>query len=183
MIENTIGKRYADALSDSISETAQLIAVLESLQAFCRAFQTERRLSRFFAHPGIPPEAKLEMVGDLCDRLQVADVVRRLAVLLAGRKKILFLRNITQYFEQVVNLRLNQARVRVTAAHPLSEENIQKLKGALERILKKKILIDTAVDPSLIGGVVLHVGDLVADATIRNRLAILRRTIEKEEVV
>ena len=52
----------------------------------------------------------------------------------------------------------------------------------LVKILGKTILIDTDVDESLIGGIMLRIGDQVADDTIRNRLEILKRTIENEEV-
>ena len=56
------------------------------------------------------------------------------------------------------------------------------MKTGLNRILGKTILIETSEDQTLIGGIQLQVGDQVADATIKNRLAILKRTIEKEEV-
>ena len=98
-------------------------------------------------------------------------------------RKVLFLKYIAGYFETVVNERLIQVRVHDTSAHPLSNENIDKLKTGLNRILGKTILIDTDEDQSLIGGIQLQVGDQVADATVKNRLAILQRTIEKEEVV
>ena len=64
----------------------------------------------------------------------------------------------------------------------MTNENIDRLKAALNKILGKTILIDTEVDESLIGGIMLRIGDQVADDTIRNRLEILKRTIEKEEV-
>ena len=70
----------------------------------------------------------------------------------------------------------------VTSAHSLTDANIDRLKIALNKILEKTILIDTEVDESLIGGVILRIGDQVADDTIRNRLRILNQTIEKEEL-
>ena len=73
-------------------------------------------------------------------------------------------------------------RVNVTSAHPLTKPNMDRLKAALNEILGKTILIDTDVDESLIGGIMLRIGDQVADDTIRNRLEILKRTIENEEV-
>ena len=93
-----------------------------------------------------------------------------------------FLDKIIEYFAQVVDRRLGQTRVYVTSAHSLSDANTDRLKTALNKILGKTILIDTQVDESLIGGVMLRIGDQVADDTIRNRLDILKRTIEKEEV-
>jgi F-type H+-transporting ATPase subunit delta len=118
----------------------------------------------------------------LCDRLKAENVVRNLLGILVQRRKVLFLKNIADYFESVVDERLNQVRVSVISAHPLTGENIEKLKTGLNRILGKTVLIETTEDQSLIAGIQLQVGDQVADATIKNRLAILKRTIEKEEV-
>ena len=93
--------------------------------------------------------------------------------MLNARGKIIFLEKIIEYFEQVVDRRLNQIRVYVTSAHSLTDTNIDRMKTALNKILEKTILIDTKVDESLIGGVILRIGDQVADDTIRNRLRIL----------
>ena len=182
MLENQIGKRYAEALSGNISDSGALEKALENLKAFAAAIDSEKELARFFAHPSISTEKKKNMVQDLCSQLAVQNEVSRIVVLLNERGKVLYLGKIVEYFERVVNRRLNRERVRVTSAHPLSPENIDRLKAALNKILGKTILIDTEVDESLIGGVMLRIGDQVTDDTIRNRLEILKRTIEKEEV-
>jgi F-type H+-transporting ATPase subunit delta len=103
-------------------------------------------------------------------------------VLLNERNKMLYLAKIVEYFEKAVDRRLNRTRVHVISAYPLTNENIDRLKAALNEILGKTILIDTEVDESLIGGIMLRIGDQVTDDTIRNRLDMLKRTIEKEEV-
>ena len=182
MIENIIGKRYAEALSASIDDEGLLHRALGNLKAFREAFDADRQLGRFFSHPGISGEKKNTLARELCDLLQVENVVRNLLTILTQRQKILFLKNIADYFEAVVDERLNQVRVHVTSAHPLTEDNINQLKTGLNRILGKTVLIEASEDTSLIGGIQLRVGDQVADATITNRLAVLKRMIEKEEV-
>ena len=182
MIGNVISKRYAKALSGSIADESILNRALENLKDFGDAFESDRQLERFFSHPGISEAKKNALVSQLCDRLKAENVVRNLLAMLTQRRKILFLKNIAGYFEAVVDERLNQVRVNVTSAHPLTSENIEKLEVGLNRILGKTILIVTREDQTLIGGIQLQVGDQVADATIKNRLAILKRTIEKEEV-
>ena len=182
MIENVISKRYAKALSGSIGDEDSLKRALGNLKDFGDAFETDSQLERFFSHPGISEEKKNKLVTQICDRLEADNVVRNLLALLIQRRKILFLKNIADYFESVVDQRLNQIRVSVISAHPLTGENIEKLKVGLNQILGKTILIETSEDQTLIGGIQLQVGDQVADATIKNRLAILKRTIEKEEV-
>ena len=182
MIGNVISKRYAKALSGSIADESILNRALENLKDFGDAFEADRQLERFFSHPGISEAKKNALVSQLCDRLKAENVVRNLLAMLTQRRKILFLKNIAGYFEAVVDERLNQVRVNVTSAHPLTSGNIEKLEVGLNRILGKTILIVTREDQTLIGGIQLQVGDQVADATIKNRLAILKRTIEKEEV-
>ena len=58
MIENVISKRYAKALSDSISDESELGRALKNLKEFGGAFETDRQLERFFSHPGITEEKK-----------------------------------------------------------------------------------------------------------------------------
>jgi F-type H+-transporting ATPase subunit delta len=182
MLENQIGKRYAEALSGTISDLPALEQALENLKAFGDALNTEKQLAQFFEHPSISCEKKKNVVQDICHKLAVEDKVSRMLVLLNERGKILYLDKIVEYFEKVVDRRLNRTRVHVTSAYPLANENIERLKAALNKILGKTILIDTELDESLIGGIMLRIGDQVADDTIRNRLEILKRTIEKEEV-
>lgn len=182
MLENQVGKRYAEALSGSISDNGALEKALENLKSINEAMNLEPELARFFEHPSISADKKKIVVQEICSKLGVEGSVANMMILLNERGKILFLGKIVEYFENVVDRRLNRTRVQVTSAYPLSSANIDRLKAALNKILGKTILIDTEVDESLIGGIMLRIGDQVADDTIRNRLEILKRTIEKEEV-
>ncbi len=182
MLENQVGKRYAEALSKNIPDMAILEKALENLRSFDGVMKREQELARFFGHPSIPSEKKKNVVQEICSRLAVEGHVSNLMVLLNDRGRIEYLGKIVEYFEQVVDRRLNRMRVHVISAHPLTSANTDRLKATLNKILGKTILIDTEVDESLIGGIMLHIGDQVADDTIRNRLDILKRTIENEEV-
>ena len=181
MIENLIGKRYAEALGGSIEKDSLLSTALENLQALQSAFEVQGQLSGFFANPAISLEKKNDLVGALCDKLKVEQGVRNLMLLLSERKKILYLKNILEYFERIVDRRLNQIRVSVFSADKLAKTNIERLRSALGEQYGKTVLIDTQVDESLIGGVLLKIGDQVADATIKNRLTLLKQKLEKEE--
>lgn len=183
MIENVIGKRFAEALSNSIAEESRLQSALENLQSFCQAFQVDAQLSRFFLNPSIPQGNKEALAQEMCEKFGADKEIEKLVNMLVTRKKMIYLGNITQYFEGAVDRRLNQARVNVTSAYPLSDENMESLKASLSQVLDKNILIDSSVDESLIGGIKLNVGGLVADSTIKNHLALLKRAIENEEVL
>ena len=183
MIENQIGKRFAEALSDSISDNKRVQTALENLRWFQDAFQTEPQLNRFFIHPSFPQENKSALVKEMCDRVSALDEVRNLLKLLVERNKMMFLKNIAEFFEHAVDQRLKQVRVNVVSAYLLSDAQQKKLKSTLEKILGKSAILEASVDESLIGGMRLNVGSLVADATLKNGLALLKRSIEQEEVL
>jgi F-type H+-transporting ATPase subunit delta len=183
MIENQIGKRFAEALSGAVTDDKRLQTALENLRWFQDAFDAEPNLGRFFIHPGFPREKKAALVKEMCDRVKALNEVRNLLKLLVDRNKMMFLKNITEFFEHAVDQRLKQVRVNVVSAYPLKDAQQKKLKSNLERILGKSAILETSIDESLIGGMRLNVGSLVADATLKNGLALLKRSIEQEEVL
>ena len=183
MIENQIGKRFSEALSESIEDDGRLEQARNNLCDLDDAIQADPPLSKFFIHPSIPDARKLEFVMALCDKISAIDEVRKIVRMLVERQKMAYLKNIREHFEQTVAERLGQVRVNITAAHPISDEQMNKLKSSLDRALGKSAVIESQVDESLLGGLRVSIGSWVADSTIRNRLALLRRTIEKEEVL
>lgn len=183
MIENQIGKRFAEALSGAVTDNKRLQTALENLRWFQEAFNAEPSLNRFFIHPGFSQDKKAALVKEMCDKVEALDEVRSLLSLLVVRNKMVYLKNIAEFFEHTVDQRLNQVRVNVVSAYPLNDTQQKKLKSTLEKKLGKSAILEASVDESLIGGLRLNVGSLVADATLKNGLALLKRSIEQEEVL
>ena len=183
MIENQIGRRFSEALSETISDDERVQTALENLRWFQDAFQTHPSLGRFFIHPSFSQKNKASLVKEMCDRISALDEVRNLLKLLVDRNKMMFLKNITEFFDYAVAKRLNQVRVDVVSAYSMNDAQIKKLQSSLERVLGKSALIYVSVDEDLIGGLRLSVGSMVADATVKNSLALLKLSIEQEEAI
>ena len=75
MLENQIGKRYAEALSGNIGDDSQLGDALQSLKKFDEAMKTEKQLLRFFEHPSISTKKKKNVVEELSSRFQIENKV------------------------------------------------------------------------------------------------------------
>lgn len=183
MIENQIGKRFAEALSDSIKDDGQLKTALDSLMDIGGAFNLDPNLYRFFIHPSFPDEKKEAMVEEMCNRTKAPDQVRKLMKILVQRQKMPYVKHIASYFQGFVDNRLGQVRVKVISASPIGQAELDKLKTSLDRQLGKTAILETSVDEGLIGGIRLLVGSRVADATIKNRLEQLKRMIRNEEAL
>ena len=81
---------------------------------------------------------------------------------------------IARAYRDLADAHTGRVRARVTSAEPLTAAAADRVRRALEERTGKKVIVETAVDPSLIGGVVAQVGDLVLDGSVRTQLADLR---------
>jgi F-type H+-transporting ATPase subunit delta len=100
-----------------------------------------------------------------------------LALLVVQRDLVSLMPNIAAELQKMVLAYHNQAVAEVTTAAPLDESQTALVKQALERKTGKTILLQTQVQPEILGGVVARVGDQVIDGSIRQRLQALRRQL------
>ncbi len=100
-----------------------------------------------------------------------------LALLLVQRNLVELMPNIASELQQMVFDHKNQAIAEVRTAVPLDEKQQALVKQALEHRTGKTILLQTRVDPAILGGVVARVGDQVIDGSVRLRLQMLKRQL------
>ncbi|MBC7325220.1 MAG: ATP synthase F1 subunit delta, partial [Moorella sp. (in: Bacteria)] len=99
--------------------------------------------------------------------------------LLIDHKREMFLKDIVSFFTEMANRARNLVEVQVTSAVELEKEEKKKLTEVMEKVTGKKVRAEYFVDPSLIGGVVVRVGDRVIDGSIRTRLASMREHLRQ----
>jgi F-type H+-transporting ATPase subunit delta len=98
--------------------------------------------------------------------------------MLVDRKRIDQLAGIEKAFRSAVDNIKGITRGEVTSAEPLEEDTLNRVTGVLSQVSGKQVLVTTAVDPSLIGGLVARVGDMVFDGTIRTQLNQLKESLK-----
>jgi F-type H+-transporting ATPase subunit delta len=100
-----------------------------------------------------------------------------LALLIVQRGLVDFLPNIAQELQYLVYDHKNQASAQITTALPLDEAEKAQVRQALEERTGKTILLETRIDPEILGGVVARVGDQIIDGSVRQRLEVLKRQL------
>lgn len=141
------------------SQTLELLALIAG----------DERAARFLRAPRIPAERRVEFVRAIAgDRLDTHgdNFVRLLAV--NGRLPLL--REIHEQFEALRAEAEGRVAVRVTSAIKLTQQQEKEIAQALKKRLEREITLESEVDESLLGGAVIHAGDLVIDGSLRGRL-------------
>lgn len=172
-----IARRYAQALFLAAQKKDAVDRVFDDLQgvlAVDRAAGDRFRL--FLEAPQVPTEHKFAAL-EATFRPVVHGLVVEFFRLLLNKKRLFELRTIVGEFERLVEVHRGVVRARVTSALPLHDPELSGLVAALESGLKKKVRVVSNVDPGILGGLVVRVGDRIADKSVRTMLTQLREQL------
>lgn len=169
MSEQTVAHRYAHALFMVANRKDQVPGTLEDLQAIIALLDGDARIGQFFRSPLVRAETKRELIGKaLAGR--VRPWVREFVDLLLRKKRVAYFRPAVAEYAALVEEWRGIQRVEVVSAVPLTEDETRRLHVELERITSKTVQINASVDPALIGGMFVRIGDRVIDRTVKSLL-------------
>lgn len=138
-------------------------------------------LDKVFKSPVVSVDEKRHILEKLLKSLGAGKVVTNFCLLLADKGRLPSLRHIATYYGTLLDAEEGIIRGHLLTAVPLDEKKKTELKKLLEKKAGKSLELAFDVDKSILGGVVLSVGDRVLDASLRAQLAVLRDTIKRGE--
>jgi F-type H+-transporting ATPase subunit delta len=172
VIGNVVARRYAKALVDILTEReGDFDAVHAEIEGLASIVEGSRDLTRLLYSPSIRLEVKRGIVEDLIARTGLSEISSTFVRLLLEKGRLRYLTSIAETFEYLANERRGRLKVNLTSSAPLGDDVVERLKAEIE------ILIETAVDPALIGGLVVRIGDRVLDGSIKHQLAAMRESL------
>lgn len=161
---------YAQALLAVAGGIDEAVAVRDQLRALKDAMEAVPGIGKMAANPAVPMEGKLRILRQLAERLGLGDLALRFVELLLSNYRLRYLPVVLEALEAEVNRRLGVAIARVTTAHPLDDEETERLRSALAGKLDRRVDLELAVDPSLIAGFRARVGSTLYDASLQGQL-------------
>lgn len=166
---------YAEALFDVARERGKLDAIRDELGQVADAIDRDRNLQVFFFSPRFSSAEKVEGLERAVSGAD-PELLNFLELLIEkGRMPEIF--RIRRRFEQLWKRANRRIDVTVTSAIELDPAVIGKIGEEIERQTGQSVELASEVDEEILGGIVLQVGDMVLDASIRNRLERLRKSV------
>ena len=174
MADPQAAKRYAQAAFEMASEAGTVELWRAELRDVATVL-TDSQLAPVLADTKVPVNRRLAML----DRaLAVSPLVANLARLLVSKGRSLEAQGVAEAFARMADEQQGIAHAVVTTAVPLSAEQLTSIERQLSASLQKRVHATSAVDPGIIGGVVVRVGDKLVDGSVRTRLKRLRVELE-----
>ena len=175
MLKGAIARRYAQAIFEIGRKQNTLDRTLDDVREIARLF-AHRKLAYLLREPKIPVQRKETAIRQALAS-KVLPTSLNLALLVVQRELVDLMQNIARELEQLVLDDKNQAIAQVTTATKLDEAQLTLVKKALEGRTGKTILMQTKVEPDILGGVIARVGDQIIDGSVRYRLAALQQQL------
>lgn len=170
---------YGDALFDLAVEASKVDALFEEAQSVLAAFEENSELGKVLNHPKVNKEEKEKFIEDVFGTFVSRDMTGLLVIMVSKDRQGEIV-NTLKYFKAKVLEYKKIGTVFVTTAKPL---NAEQKKRTVERLLATteyvELVMHYAVDSSLIGGMVIRIGDRVVDSSIKTKLDELTKDLKK----
>jgi F-type H+-transporting ATPase subunit delta len=178
-----IARRYAKALLLIGKEDGQAETYREELEGVVGLISGQKELEAAITNPLYDTESRKRVLGAVIEKLELSDVMRAFLLLLFDKNRIGHLESINEFYQMLADELKGVARADLVSATELPDETVDKIRTALAERTGKDVVLEVKQDPSLIGGIVTRIGDLVLDGSVKTQLLNMRESLKRGESV
>ena len=172
-----VARRYARALNEDAAEKNAVKDIDDDIAMIEEGMETSPELRRFFLDPMISAKKKKRVINALFEKRVHTVTLSFLRLLVKKRRENIF-PEIVRAYNQLRNEQLGVVEALVRVALPMSEKEEKKVKEGIENLTGKKVQLRTEIDESIMGGIVIRVGDMVYDGSVQHQLESLKDRLE-----
>ncbi|MBF0270837.1 MAG: ATP synthase F1 subunit delta [Magnetococcales bacterium] len=170
MLNSALTKRYATALAALASEEKQLETVGESLAHFVQTLNATPDLRLLLTSPTASASHKHAALDAFITHAAPVRILGNFLKLLVDKRRMDIVDSIADAYHQEMEARGGRITVELQSATPLDTHQAKDLQTTLSRLTGKKVRLESRVDPDLLGGIVVRIGSLMMDYSVRNHL-------------
>jgi len=178
-----IARRYAKALLIIGKEDDKAETYKEELDLFSDLITREKELEQAITNPLYDVGGRKKVLQAVIDKVNISKVMSSFLLLLFDKKRFGFLNDINEFYKKLADELKGVMRASLVSATELSSETVEKIRTTLSKKTGKDIILEVEQDPSLIGGIVSRIGDLVLDGSIKTQLLNMRESLKRGESV
>jgi F-type H+-transporting ATPase subunit delta len=173
---------YAEALFEAAREREELEEVVGDLEDFVQALRENEELRLFFYGGQVPEREKRRAIDALTEDMALS--TRNFLKVLSDNGREEIIEEVLARYEELVKEHLGRVEVEVTTAVELSDEEQERIGDRLKELLEgREVILNTSVNPDLLGGAVFRFGGRMLDSSVRGQLASLREEMLERSVV
>jgi len=171
-----IASKYAEAVLELAINLKQEEKVLDEIKLISEVIASDREMTIIINHPSIDTKEKKAFLSSLFNG-KISDLSANLIGLLADKRRLDLIPFIEHGYRELLNKRKNIVSATLSCSERLPDSSVANIRAQLAEHLGKTLELDVQVDSSLIGGVVLKMGDQVIDGSLKGQLKALEKAL------
>ncbi|MDR2550636.1 MAG: F0F1 ATP synthase subunit delta [Desulfobulbus sp.] len=182
MRQTILARRYAKALFSLGKEQGRTEEYSEQLKAIAGLYADEAAgVCDAVTNPLYPVDVREKVMAKIAESVQADTIMANFLKLLIAKKRADIIPDIAEAMQAMVDKDQNISHGTIVSAIELNGDLMTKIQATLEKLTGNRVILETQVDPSIIGGIIAKVGDLVLDGSIKTQLNGLKESIKGRE--
>ena len=177
MANRLSGQRYAQAIFELAEEHEQLEQWDQDLRLAADVLG-DAEFALFLKHAEVPVERKTSAIEAVLS--EVHPLVRNLVSLLVNRGGVDAMRDVQEGYSHLLDERLGRQRVEVTTAVPLEDAELERITNFVAQLVGREVALSAQVDDSILGGLIIQIGDRLLDGSTSSALERMRQTVRAQ---
>jgi F-type H+-transporting ATPase subunit delta len=178
MEQYVIAKRYAVALSELVPYE-QWDALGEELDTVASSIDVVPQLKALLLSPIIPRAVRAQVLDKVMTKIGCREMLQQFLKFILERGRLFLLPDMRKALKAIMDERNNIARARIVSAFDLPDKDVERIIAAMHALTGKKLDASVEKDSSLIGGILVYIGNRIYDGTVKNQLAHLERSLQQ----
>ena len=174
---NSTARSYAIALYELSKENSELDSVEKGMKSLNGLISQSSEFKEMILTPTVSKEEKRNVIFAIADRNNFSKTLKKFLGYVAIKNRLFFLRQIIDSFLNLVSRGKGELKAKLLSSKELSKEELEKIQNELSKDFKSTIRIDYKYDPNLIGGLIIQVGSVMVDTSIKTKLKELQKNM------
>ena len=166
---DTAASRYSLALYELAEENRHVQEIEDQSSALIKLFDESKDFKLIVKNPTSKKEDQINVINKISEHYNFNILLKKFLCFLVEKRRLFFLQNILGKFVDICSQKRGEVKAKLVAAKQLNGDEIKKIKDELSKDFTK-IKLDYKYDPSLIGGLIIQVGSLMIDTSIKSKL-------------
>jgi len=167
---DTAAKRYSLALYELAEENKHVQEIEVQSSALIKLIDESKDFESLVRNPTNKKEDQINIINKISEHYNFNILLKNFLCFLIEKRRLFFLQNILRNFMDICSQKRGEVKARLVAAKQLNDDEVNKIKNELSKDFTNKVKLDYKYDPSLIGGLIIQVGSVMIDTSIKSKL-------------
>ncbi|MBF7096154.1 ATP synthase F1 subunit delta [Alkalibacter mobilis] len=173
-----VGKKYSQALLEVAKEQKIVDEIYEQFRMVMRSFRDNLKLWEILILPSTQTDEK-KIILEKIYKDQINGYLYNFLMLSVDKNRIEDIKDVFDSFRELYFAENNLVEANVVSAIELDEKDKERLKDKLEKKYNKTVMLTTEIDKSIIGGLIVYIGDQVIDGSVKRKISLLKNELKE----